>query len=795
MVMPVRWLAVTLAIATFALASSAFAQADPAPVQCAPLPADPGAFAASVPAATAPPAVLRRTGEQAWQRGDFTEAAACWLAEARAQAEAAASAADPDATAEIDALLRTGQALFAGGKLYHARGAFELAGRRARLTGDARGEAQSLGGLGATYLALGAPSAAEFSLDEALAKARTAGADDLIAALLNERGNLYSRTEQPAPAAQAYAGAERAARELGDTLLALRAGTNGARALVEAGTADAQSDAKLDGLLNEVAELPDSEAKARLQIHLGRTLALRAGQVERSTGTLAKAARVLGEAAETAERAGARRSRSFALGYLGALYEAAGRREEALELTRRASYAAEVADAPDALYRWQWQAGRILRSEGRSDEAIASYRAATATLERLRGGAGAPRGGGGAEFVRTVKPVYDEMVDLLLVRAAHSEHPEQRQALLLESRGTLEDLKAAELRDYFRDECVDAQRREAESIPGSVVVYPIVLPDRLELVVSDETGLRSFRSEVTSAELDAEVRLFRALLEKRTTNQYRAPAKRLYTWLIEPLEPLLEAGKIDALVFVPGDALRTIPMAALVDPDSGQFLIEKVPIAITPGLTLMDPRRIDRERTDLLAAGLTEARQGYPALAHVGQEIDASRAVFPEGRSLIDEQFVARALQQQLEETPFGIVHIASHGEFGSNVDKSFLLTYDDRLSVNHLADLVGATRFRGEPLELLTLSACDTAAGDDRAALGLAGVALRAGARSAVATLWSINDEVSAELISEFYVKLANPELSRAEALQAAQIGVLRAPRTRHPAYWSPFLLISNWL
>jgi CHAT domain-containing protein len=123
------------------------------------------------------------------------------------------------------------------------------------------------------------------------------------------------------------------------------------------------------------------------------------------------------------------------------------------------------------------------------------------------------------------------------------------------------------------------------------------------------------------------------------------------------------------------------------------------------------------------------------------------------------------------------------------------LLTYDGKLSMNELADLVGRTRFRARGIELLTLSACQTAAGNDRAALGLAGVALRAGARSALATLWSVNDRAAAALVVEFYTQLGDPEVSRAEALRRAQLKTLRNHAYRHPIYWSPYLLISSWL
>jgi CHAT domain-containing protein len=142
------------------------------------------------------------------------------------------------------------------------------------------------------------------------------------------------------------------------------------------------------------------------------------------------------------------------------------------------------------------------------------------------------------------------------------------------------------------------------------------------------------------------------------------------------------------------------------------------------------------------------------------------------------------------------VVHIASHGEFSSDARRSFVLTYDDRLGLNDLEQIIRPAQLRDAPVELLTLSACQTAAGDDRAALGLAGVAVKAGARSAFATLWYVNDEASTTLVTDFYRRLRDePGLSKAKALQHAQVKLLSDPRTNHPCLWAPYLLIGNWL
>jgi CHAT domain-containing protein len=101
----------------------------------------------------------------------------------------------------------------------------------------------------------------------------------------------------------------------------------------------------------------------------------------------------------------------------------------------------------------------------------------------------------------------------------------------------------------------------------------------------------------------------------------------------------------------------------------------------------------------------------------------------------------------------------------------------------------------RATPLDLLVLSACQTAAGDDRAALGLAGVAIQAGAKSALASLWSISDNATATLMTRFYENSKAPGATKAQSLRIAQIELLKSPEYGHPSYWAPYLLIGNWL
>ncbi|NJR64375.1 MAG: CHAT domain-containing protein [Leptolyngbyaceae cyanobacterium CRU_2_3] len=140
------------------------------------------------------------------------------------------------------------------------------------------------------------------------------------------------------------------------------------------------------------------------------------------------------------------------------------------------------------------------------------------------------------------------------------------------------------------------------------------------------------------------------------------------------------------------------------------------------------------------------------------------------------------------------MVHLATHGQFSSNAAETFLLTWDGRINVNQLSQLLRSRDPKNPPIELLVLSACQTAAGDDRAALGLAGIAIRSGARSTLASLWKVNDESTTAFMAQFYRELIQPGISKTAALRNAQIALLHDSQYQQPFFWAPFVLVGNW-
>jgi CHAT domain-containing protein/Tfp pilus assembly protein PilF len=733
------------------------------------------------------PDALVREGSQAYQRGAFEQAALKWLEATRLLQEKGELKKHPDA------LVYLAQAYEAMGQYRKAIQGYESALKLVRDAHDGARTAAVLGRVGQVYLAVGLTDLANGSLTEARTLASALGDAALQASVLNNLGNVQVVRKEHKEAFASYRESIQHAEQAGRPEISAHAWINLARLHKRLGQMREAKEA-LDKARVALKRVTPSHDKAYGLIAAGMGYADISAAGGDSTGPVRLAAyQSFTDAARLGGELGDRRAESYAWGSLGSMYETERRHPEALELTRRAIFNAQDAGAPEALYRWHWQAGRLHRALGNDEEAIAAYRKSVQSLQSIRQEMALTAAVEQATFRDAVGPLYFELADLLLQRSGTGDMAAQTD--LLEARDAVEALKAAELRDYFKDDCVDAAQARVKSLdevaPMAAVIYPIMLKDRLELLVTLPTGMKRFRVKVDEEALTKEVRAFRTKLEKRTSREYLPHAQRLYDWLIRPLEPTVTGLRIDTLVFVPDGPLRTIPMAALHDGNA--FLITRFAVATTPGLNLTDPRPL-KPSVKTLLAGVTKSVQGFPPLPNVRQELETIGSRY-EGVTLINEQFLVSRLEKELKENPFSIVHIASHGQFEGDVERTFVLAYDDKLTMDRLRQYVGLLRFRDEPLELLTLSACETAAGDDRAALGLAGIAIKAGARTALATLWVVSDAAASELVADFYKNIRTGKVSKAAALQMAQRKLIDDPVYGHPGYWAAFLLLNNWL
>jgi CHAT domain-containing protein len=489
---------------------------------------------------------------------------------------------------------------------------------------------------------------------------------------------------------------------------------------------------------------------------------------------------------------GDQRALAYALGAKGALAQIQGQGAIARQDTQAALELADRLAAAEIAYPLLWQLGRIERAAGDRPAAIRAYQAAVTTLRQLRSDLVAVSADIQFSFRESVEPIYRDLVDLLLTPevAISPEH-------LRQARDTIEALQLAELDNFFQDACSLAKPVAADTVdPHAALIYTISLPDRLEVIAALPGGqLHHHRIPQSQTNLELTLLQARAAVTKQPITGIPtdlSALQTLYDGLVRPLEAELAARGIETLVFVLDSALRNLPVAALHDGD--RFLIESYGVALTPGLQLLDPQPLTRQNLQTLTAGLTQARQGFDPLPGVEQELQQIGATVPT-EMLLDETFTAAQFNAAVNRNPFQIVHVASHGEFSSNAANTFILTWDDRVNARDLDRLLSADVRQRHPIELLVLSACRTALGDNRAALGLAGVAVRAGARSTIASLWYVSDRATAELMAQFYATLAQSTTTKAAALRAAQRSLIHSPNFNAPYYWSAFVLVGNWL
>ncbi|MEG4589855.1 CHAT domain-containing protein [Microcoleus sp. MOSTC5] len=538
----------------------------------------------------------------------------------------------------------------------------------------------------------------------------------------------------------------------------------------------------------QAAQFGSNRAGLYAQINLAQSL-MKLAQSPAETLSLSDIDKMLDRSVEPAKSLGDQRILAYILAAKGKLSEIQNQYQKAENLTIEALSLAPGFQSPDIAYQLFWQLGRIRKGQGNTEGAIDQYTQAVNILSSLRGDLVTVNPEVQFSFRESAEPVYRELVGLLLQEESPS------QAKLKLARQTVESLQLAELDNFFRDACADAKPKSIEEIdPTAAVIYPIILSDRLEVILSiPGKPLRRYTTVKSQAELETAFRRAKNVIRPAAfPRDRRQPVEQVYDWLIRPAEADLTAAGIKTLVFVLDGYLRNLPMAVLHDGE--KFLVEKYSIALAPGLQLLAPKPLNKVKLRVLTAALSEARQGFSALPGVKEEVEQIAAEMP-ASSLLNEDFVSGRLHDRIKAVSYPIVHLATHGQFSSNAADTFIVTWDQKVNVKEFDRLLRArTGEKQQPIELLVLSACETASGDNRAALGLAGAAIRSGARSTAATLWQVNDESTAIFMTEFYRQLASSKTSKAEALRNAQLTLLKNKQYQNPYFWAPFVLVGNW-
>jgi len=604
---------------------------------------------------------------------------------------------------------------------------------------------------------------------------------------------------------------------------------------------------KLTALFQETGSVDDAPSRARLYLNLGnQARSLGKHALELAYRSLDYAMRLLAQ-----QKPADSRLHAETLDSLAQLYEDQGRNEDALILTQQAIAQAHTLASGvsgDLLINLEWRQGRLHKILGKRELSLAAYQRAVNQIEMLRQDIPIDYEDGRSSFLSTLEPIYLGLADLLL-QESEKQSGDGRAASLRRARDTVELIKQSELQDYLGDRCTveTVKGGSATVIPaGTAILYPIIFSDRIELLLETETGIVRYSTPIPGSIIRQTAVGFADDLRNGAAG-YLFRSQQLYDWLLRPFEAFAADRHINTLVVVPDGALRLVAMSALHD--GNLFAIEKFAITTVTGLSMTNTNSPPTQRLGFLVAGVSEpgpvvdklsqatidrifgsdiankesvrgltkgramrsvrsapvsikgdavtrsaALREALALPGVKQEIEALSKTMP-STSMLNAAFTVGGFRHEAESGAYRIVHIASHGVFGGSADTSYILAYDDLLTLDGLQSLLKSDHFRKNPIELLSLSACETAEGDDRSPLGISGAAIKARARSVLGTLWPVEDNAARKVMEKFYRGLATGRLSKAEALRQSQIELLHNNEFSHPLFWAPFVLIGNWL
>jgi CHAT domain-containing protein len=762
--------------------------------------------------------------------------------------------------------MRKGVELRRDGHSKRALERFESALRSAMSRNDSRGKRQAQAEIGVTYMQQG-------KLKDALRELKTSfeGAsrqDPEQAIIANDLANLYARQEEWNAALNCYA----LALDAPDPEVAISVALNRARLLPPTQRADAVSET-----LERIARLP---GRKQLRFYLNARAVVSApsriwfasdtdaegvcpasgdgtrvleelersgeGWPEKSASDLALAQASLCSAAAqlsiSCSHPGPTASdftqsrRDYPAHLLAEFYLAMAERlgegtaqAEVVAFCDAALRLLAEEQRRDLLYvKAQGLRAKSLLEKGSNEEALRAYGRAVHAIAMLRRDLPVVTDRSHAVAFKTFDNVHEGLTDLLLVKARGATGKE-KQRLLEEVLDLQEKRQQTEVQQYLGDQCVvDLDTVKLDELPpGAVVLYPIVLTHRIELLAQrgGEKIEHLPKQDVKKEDLETLVKRVRGSLVREEDAD--DDLKTLYNLLLRPLTSRIDSRAIETLVIVPDGVLRLVPFAALVDEketnSNKRYAIQKFPIGIVPGRSVLGKQplaasearvlvagiwnfgAIDKKATDELTIRAQRQRMFIDELGElpgIESEVQTLKALLGESRVkvLANEAFNADEFLHEIRTGKYRVVHVASHGWFGDRDEDNFIVAHDgllNRRTWRELRQEKGdvAEALRNNPIELLTLSACQTAQGSDRSPLGLVGAALQARARSVLGSLWPVRDDAARTLMERFYERFLKQDqgMSKVEALRQAQVDMIEAKW--RPGAWASFTLVGNWL
>ena len=650
--------------------------------------------------------------------------------------------------------------------------------------GDRNGEARSLNNLGAIYKNLGQYQKAIDFYQQSLAIKKQIGDRDGEATSLNNLGLVYDYLGQYQKAIDFYRQSVAIAKQIGE-----------------------------------------SSIEARSLNNLGAAYE-RLGQYQ-------KAIDFYGQALEMQEKIGDRQGEAKSINNLGVVYKNLRQYQRAIDLHQQSlAIKKQIGDRQGEATSLN-NLGVDFNQLGQTEISILFYKQSVNVFESIRQSLKGLREEEQQSFTNTIASSYRNLADLLL-----------KQGRIMEALQILDLLKVQELEEYFKNikgsdrsaqgvrllepekaisdkllavsldnskeinsqlakQIQQLPKSEINKVPeylqkipqGTALLYPLILGDRIEIILFSPNSIPISRTvKISQKELETLVIDFRSGLLDSGSEDVKEPAAKLYKLLIKPIEAELTQAKVTTILYAPDGILRYIPLAALYD--SKQWLAEKYRISNLITYSLFDFAPKLKTQPNILAGAFggkaNEKKFGQIGLPATLTEVQAIANSFQNSVTLIEDQFSRQAIEAKFKN--HNILHLATHAEFNVGVpDNSFIIFGNgDKIRLNEISD------WQIPNIDLIILSACQTGIGklgDGVEVLGFGYQVQKAGAKNAIASLWSVNDEGTQALMESFYRELKKGDITPTEALHRAQVALIKSQKYNHPNYWSAFFAIGNGL
>ncbi len=498
-------------------------------------------------------------------------------------------------------------------------------------------------------------------------------------------------------------------------------------------------------------------------------------------------------ALQTAQRSKSSRGQSFAWGTIGELQLAAGQPQQAETSLLQALNLANAIRNWDSAYRWQQQLGRYYAAAGELDRAKIYYKGAIANLNQVRINLQTTSLDVQFSFRNQVEPTYREYLALLL----NQPNPDLNQALEVN-----DNLQLMEVENFLRCGRLDFQPlQQLKDLPPVISVMNLGDRQGWKVIVRALNGSIYLHTpnqdRLRNGLNDLWVNLNNPEFASTPESTLQIYLQVLYQELIEPIRAYLPPR--GTLLLQLDSSLQFLPFGLLYD--GNRYLVENYSLVLAGAAQSLPPQKLKQLNT--LFGGISKEAPSFtapsapPNLLPLPGVVGEGEAIgrFSKIHQLLNQNFTLERVQTSLTRQSPTILHLATHGQFSSDPQQTVILSWNQAINAPELDQLVRPSRSSNlSSIELLILSACETAKGDRRSSLGLAGVAARAGARSTVASLWLADDQAAAQMMAVFYKEL-QAGLPKAEALRQAQLSLRADSQYRHPFQWANFVLVGSWL